>query len=117
MMLELSPDELLSTTRSVRKRLDFERPVERSVVLECLSLALQAPTGSNRQAWQWVFVEDPEKKRQLAEWYGQNFDAYASMPGPSYEAGDVRASRADAVRSSATYLRERFHEVPLMLIP
>ena len=52
----------LSITRSVRKRLDFEKPVPRDVLLECLELAIQASTGSNQQGWQWVFVEDPEKK-------------------------------------------------------
>lgn len=117
MILDLSPDELLTTTRSVRKRLDLQRPVEREVVLECLELALQAPTGSNRQGWQWVFVEDADKKRQIADWYGESFDAYASMPRPDYGAEDVRTHRADAVKSSATYLREHFHEVPIMLIP
>ena len=59
MTLDLTPDQLLTTTRSVRKRLDFDRPVERSVVEECLDLALQAPSGGNRQAWHWVFVTDP----------------------------------------------------------
>ncbi|MFM8521413.1 MAG: nitroreductase family protein, partial [Acidimicrobiaceae bacterium] len=58
MKLNLTNDELLSTTRSVRKRLDFDRPVEREVVEECLNLALQAPTGSNSQGWHWIVVED-----------------------------------------------------------
>ena len=117
MKLELSPDELLTTTRSVRKRLDLGRPVERSVVEECLAIALQAPTGSNRQGWHWVFVEDADKKRQIADWYGQNFDPYASGPAPRYEAGDTRAERQNKVKDSATYLRQHFHEVPLMMIP
>src|ERR1700710_148628 len=55
-------DLLLSTTRSVRKRLDFERPVEREVLLECLELAVQAPTASNRQTWRWIVVTHPELK-------------------------------------------------------
>ena len=117
MRLELTPDELLTTTRSVRKRLDLTRPVEREVVLECLDLALQAPTGSNRQAWHWVFVEDADLRRAIAEHYGRNFDAYASMPGASYREGDVRGDRADAVKSSAVHLREHLHEAPLFLIP
>ena len=58
MRLNLSADDVLTTTRSVRKRLDFDRPVERSVVEECLEIALQAPTGSNSQGWQFVLVED-----------------------------------------------------------
>jgi len=116
-ILDLGPDELLSTTRSVRKRLDLSRPVEREVIEECLVLALQAPTGSNRQGWQWVFVTDPEKKQAIAEHYAASFDPYANTPGPQYDESDVRAGRQDAVRSSAVYLRQHFHEVPVMLIP
>ena len=75
MTLNLSVDEVLTTTRSVRKRLDFEKPVPREVLLECLELALQAPTGSNAQGWQWVFVEDAEKKKALADIYRDQRDA------------------------------------------
>ena len=59
MRLGLDADGVLTTTRSVRKRLDLEKPVEREVVEECLEIALQAPTGSNTQGWQWVFITDP----------------------------------------------------------
>ena len=69
MKLNLSADEVLSTTRSVRKRLDFDKPVEREVILECLDLALQAPTGSNSQGWHWMFVDDPAKKLGLRNLY------------------------------------------------
>ncbi len=117
MILDLGPDELLTTTRSVRKRLDLERPVEREVVVECIDLALQAPTGSNRQGWHWVIVEDPEKKRVIAEHYRRNFEAYAQMQGPEYKPGDTRGERQAAVKDSATYLSEHFAEVPLMVIP
>jgi nitroreductase len=72
MTLNLSVDDVLTTTRSVRKRLDFEKPVPRGVLLECLELALQAPTGSNSQGWQWVFVDDPEQKKALADIYRTN---------------------------------------------
>ena len=116
-LLNLSPDDLLSTTRAVRKRLDFERPVERSVVEECVDLAFQAPTGSNRQGWHFVFVTDPDKKRGLADLYGESFDRYINNEGPSYAPGDSRAERRDAVRSSAIYLREHFHEVPVLFVP
>ena len=64
MKLGLSADEVLSTTRAVRKRLDFDRPVEVEVLEECLSLAMQAPSGSNRQHYQWVFVTDPDLRRR-----------------------------------------------------
>ena len=63
--LGLSNDELLSTTRAVRKRLDFDRPVPMDVIKECMELAVQAPTGSNAQGWQFMFVTDPEKKKKI----------------------------------------------------
>src|SRR5215204_2536537 len=69
MKLDLSADEVLTTTRSVRKRLDFDRPVERAVVEECLEIAFQAPTGSNLQTWAWVVVEDQARRTALAEVY------------------------------------------------
>ena len=117
MTLDLTAEQLLTTTRAVRKRLDFERPVEREVVERCVELALQAPTGSNRQGWHFVFVDDPGKKRALADLYGRGFDPYAATPGPTYEDGDPRAQRGEFVRGSAVYLREHFHEVPVMLVP
>jgi nitroreductase len=116
MTLELTPDELLSTTRSVRKRLDLTRPVEREVVLDCLDIALQAPTGSNRQGWAWMFVEDAGKKQAIADLYGVHFDEYAAVP-TTWPDGDPRRAQADRVLGSATYLREHFHEVPVMMIP
>lgn len=117
MRLNLSADEVLATTRSVRKRLDFERPVEHEIVMECLDLALQAPTGSNSQGWQWVFVEDRAKKEAIAEIYAANFFEYANAPRPAWPEGDPRAGRAAAVTSSATYLAEHMAEAPILLIP
>jgi nitroreductase len=64
--LNLTPDELLTTTRAVRKRLDLERPVSRDLITECLELALRAPSGSNQQGWHWFFVDDPARKQALA---------------------------------------------------
>jgi nitroreductase len=117
MHLGLSADEVLTTTRAVRKRLDFDRPVERDVVMECLDIALQAPTGSNRQGWQWVFVTDDDKKQALQRIYAENFAAYRKMPRPTYDEGDVRAERADKVTDSAQYLADNFHRAPVLLIP
>jgi nitroreductase len=117
MQVQLTNDELLSTTRVVRKRLDFSRPVDPAIILECLTLAVQAPTASNRQEWHWVFVTDPAKKRELAEIYRSEEGEYVSLPVPQLQAGDVRATRACAVASSADYLREHMHKAPVMLIP
>src|SRR5882672_3527747 len=69
-------DRLLSTTRAVRRRLDLERPVEPQVVLDCLQLAIQAPTGSNSQSWRWMVVTDPAKRKAIAELYNQGGKDY-----------------------------------------
>lgn len=117
MTLNLTADQLLSTTRAVRKRLDFDRPVARELVMECAELAFQAPTGSNRQAWGFMIVEDPEKKKAIADLYGRAFDPYVNAPGVQYKEGDSRGERQDAVKSSAVYLRENFHRAPYFVIP
>ncbi|OBK93107.1 nitroreductase [Mycobacterium asiaticum] len=117
MTLNLTVDEVLTTTRSVRKRLDFDKPVPREVLMECLELALQAPTGSNSQGWQWVFVEDPEKKKAIGDVYLANARGYLSSPAPEYGEGDTRGERMGKVRDSASYLAEHMHEAPVLLIP
>jgi nitroreductase len=117
MTLNLSVDEVLTTTRSVRKRLDFDKPVSREVLMECLELALQAPTGSNSQGWQWVFVEDAAKKKAIADIYLARARPYLSAPSPGYPEGDIRGGRMGLVRDSATYLAEHMHEAPVLLIP
>ena len=96
MTLNLSVDEVLTTTRSVRKRLDLEKPVPRKVLLECLELAIQAPTGSNAQGWQWVFVEDADKKKALADIYRKRRRVVsASCQRPNTPSGDIRAERME----------------------
>jgi len=115
MTLNLTADEVLTTTRSVRKRLDFDKPVPREVLLECLDLALQAPTGSNSQGWQWVFVEDEAKKKAIADIYRTNATPYLASPKDSF--GDARDEQIDAVRSSASYLSENMEKAPVLLIP
>jgi nitroreductase len=113
--LNLTVDELLTTTRSVRKRLDFDRPVSREVLTECLEIALQAPTGSNAQGWQWVFVEDAEKKKALADIYRANATPYLDSPKP--ERGDIRDTQINAVMNSAKYLNENMEKAPVLLVP
>jgi nitroreductase len=117
MTLNLSVDQLLTTTRSVRKRLDFDKPVGRDVLMECLELALQAPTGSNAQGWQWIFVEDAEKKKAIADIYLANARGYLSLPSAEYPEGDTRGERMPKVKDSAIYLAEHMHEAPVLLIP
>ena len=92
-------DHLLATTRAVRKRLDLERPVEREVLLECLRLAVQAPTGSNSQGWRWIVVTDQEKRTKLKELYGGMGGDYLKAAAAS--ALDPQTKR---VYESAVYL-------------
>ncbi len=118
--LNLSNDELLSTTRAVRKRLDFDRPVEQSVLMECMELALQAPSGSNAQNWHFVFVTDAEKRAQIAELYRTAFTGYAESPmsAAAVHADDPTMADTQArVMSSAQYLADNMHRAPVFFIP
>src|SRR5919206_3982880 len=81
MKLDLTPDELLSTTRAVRKRLDLERPVEREVLEECLQLAQQAPTASYSQNWHFVVVTDAEKRAALGDLWREVAHPYLNRGG------------------------------------
>lgn len=110
-------DHALTTTRSVRKRLDFSRPVERKVIEECIEIALQAPSGSNRQGWHFVVVTDAAKRKAIADIYRELFTAYVNSPQPQYAEGDPRAGQQERVRESATYLAEHMHECPVFIIP
>ena len=116
MQLNLSADEVLKTTRSVRKRLDFDRPVERSVVEECLDIALQAPTGGNQQGWHFIVVEDEATKKALADIYRANWAIYTNVPAPKLR-GDYRDGQMANVRDSSTYLAENFEKAPMLMIP
>jgi nitroreductase len=106
-------DALLSTTRAVRKRLDLERDVPSEVILECLRLAIQAPTGSNAQGWRWMVVTDPDKRAALADIYRRGAGDYFSQRNDSIDPN----SQTGRVVSSATYLAENLQHVPVHVIP
>lgn len=110
-------DHLLTTTRSVRKRLDLERPVEREVILKCLEIAIQAPTGSNAQGWHFLVITDAEKRATIADYYKKAWDDYVKQPPPpSVEKRTERGAMRKVV-SSAGYLAENLQHVPAMVIP
>ncbi len=118
-VLNLTPDELLTTTRAVRKRLDFSRPVEPEVIRECLEIALQAPTGSNLQPWQFVIITDAQKRLEIANYYRQAYEGYrkvASAKNP-FANNQERMKTQERVKSSSDYLEEHLHEVPVFFIP
>ena len=111
-------DHFLTTTRSVRKRLDLTRPVPRALIEQCVEIALQAPTGSNAQGWQFVVVTDSAKRARIAQLYKQAFDAYERTSAwPRYESDDPRGPQMPRVIDSARYLADHLHEVPVFVIP
>ena len=120
-ILDLSTDTLLTTTRSVRKRLDLTRPVEPEVIRECLELALQAPTGSNSQGWHFVVVTDPDKRQALATLYRKGGTQYiqrqASVLQKLSTSNQQEAAAMARIVDSAQYLMDHLHEVPVYVIP
>jgi nitroreductase len=119
-LLPLDPDALLSTTRAVRKRLDFDRPVEPELIRECLELALQAPSGSNAQGWHFVVVTDAAKRQALAELYRKAWAVYETMPFAAHNvhANDPSMTAVqERVVASAEYLAQNLERVPVHVIP
>ena len=111
-------NHLLTTTRSVRKRLDFERRVPADVLEECLEIAIQAPSASNRQNWHFVVVSDPDHKRVLADLYRKAIMIYSQGDArPRFAAGDPRGDQQPGVEASAMYLAEHMEEAPYLVIP
>jgi len=120
-MSVLDPDALLSTTRSVRRRLDLTRPVERGLIQECLRLAHQAPSGGNRQSWAWVVVTDPERRAALADLYRRGWERYlregiAEAPAPRATDPEARA-RQRRIGESARHLADNLEHVPVHVVP
>ena len=109
-------DHLLRTTRSVRKRLDFDRAVDRDLVMECLDIALQAPSGGNSQPWRWLVIDDPSVKSQLAAFYKKAHDPYiASNREAAAKAGTL--DKMASIIDSSQYLADHIGEAPYLVIP
>jgi nitroreductase len=105
-------DELLSTTRSVRKRLDLNRPVGRDVILECIQLAMQAPTASNTQDWRWLVITDADKRAAIADIYRSIGAEYLALA-----AKDTSDPQTRRVYASAFSLTDTLGQVPVHVIP
>jgi nitroreductase len=117
---DLTATELLTTTRTVRRRIDFDRPVPMNLVEACLEIALQAPSGSNRQGWQFVVVNDAAKRLALAELYRRAWTPYAASrasAGSLFPDDPARAAVQGRVHSSAEFLAMNLERVPVHLIP
>ena len=108
-------DELLATTRAVRKRLDLERPVSRATILECLELAIQAPSGGNRQTWRWMIVDDAALKAAIAEIYKAEAVKYFEQAGA--EEASKHNDQVARIYSSSSWLAENLGRVPAFVIP
>jgi nitroreductase len=130
-------DEILTTTRTVRRGMDLTRPVARELIDECLGIALHAPNASNRQQWRFVLLDDPRLKDAVATYYRRAAAARAeslraeSLRAESLRAESLRAEslRAESLRdgapmdaarhrieSSVSYLAQHLHEVPCLVL-
>jgi nitroreductase len=119
-LVDLTPDQLLTTTRAVRKRLDFERPVPDELVRECIAVALQSPSGSNNPTMQFVVVRDEAKRRAIGEIYRQCYDTYRQLDGIYIGSIDKGSEHANAQQqrsaASADYLGEHMGEAPVLVL-
>ncbi len=119
-LLDMTPDQLLHTTRAVRKRLDFSRPVDDDVIRECVSAAMQAPSGSNNMTMRFVVVKDEAKRAAIGDIYRQCFDIYKTLPGVYAGSIDKDTSAEQAqqerVVDSALYLADHMGEAPALVI-
>ena len=120
-LLPLTPDELLSTTRAVRKRLDFTKPVPDDLVRECVALAMQSPSGSNNMTMQFVVVRDADKRAAIGEIYRQSYGVYTTLDGIYIGSIDKGSDEANAQQrrsaSSADFLGEHMGDAPALIIP
>ena len=118
MSLHLSADEVLSTTRAVRKRLDLTRPVPRHLIEECVDLATQAPTGRNRQRWHFLVVTDKTQRAAVADVYRR---AVHVAQGTPLTENDLRRMNAHGswprIADGLQYLYDHIHRVPAIVIP
>jgi len=118
MSLNLSADEVLSTTRAVRKRLDLTRPVPRHLIEECVDLATQAPTGRNRQRWHFLVVTDTAQRAAVADIYRR---AVHLAQGTPLTANDLRRMNAHGswpgIADGLQHLYAHIHQVPAIVIP
>lgn len=115
-------DDVLTTTRAIRRRFDFDRPVPRSVIVECMELAIQAPTGGNAQDWRFVAVSDPATREALAEVYRGCFETYVREPlsaglnAPSARGRLDRSPAAERMLAGAAYLADNIQRAPWLVL-
>jgi nitroreductase len=125
--MDIATVDLLTTTRSVRKRLDLTRSVEPEILERCIEIAMQAPTALYGQTWHFMVVTDPVKKAGIAEVYRRVTSEYRSgapvadryltqlhfIKNPN----DPRFEPQQRMYGSSVYLEAHIHEVPVLVIP
>ena len=115
----MTPEELLTTTRAVRERLDLSRPVPRELLEECVAIAVQAPSGSNRWPVQFVIVTEEERRRELGAAYRDVYAAYRESRGyiGKVDKGDpARNAQQQRTALSADHLAENFGRAPAIVL-
>jgi nitroreductase len=116
--LDLTAEELLSTTRSVRHRLDFDRPVDPAVLRRCVELALQAPSGRNSQGWSFVVVTDPDRRAALARLWRRGLGLGDSpMSKDDQRRAGSKPGSMEKVWSGLRHLSENLHRAPALVVP
>jgi nitroreductase len=118
-LLDLSADDVLTTTRAVRKRLDYSRPVDDDVIRDCVATAMQAPSGSNVMTMQFVVVKDEAKKQAIGRIYRECFDVYRTLPiyaGAVTKESSAEQAQQQRVTDSANHLAEHMGEAPVLVI-
>lgn len=119
-LLPLDADQLLTTTRAVRKRLDFARPVDDQLIRECVEVAMQSPSGSNNMTMQFVIVKDEEKRKAIGEVYRQCYDIYRSLDGVYIgsldKGGEDENRQQQRSANSADFLAEHMGDAPALVI-
>lgn len=117
-MLDLTAEELLTTTRAVRYRLDLDRPIDPGLLRRCVELATQAPTGRHEQGWSFVVVTDPQRRAALARLWRQGLGQGDSpMSEEALRRAYVQPRSMNRVWNGLRYLAENFHRVPALVIP
>ncbi|MFM8268235.1 MAG: nitroreductase family protein [Ilumatobacteraceae bacterium] len=119
-LLPLGPDDLLGTTRAVRRRLDLDRPVDDTLIVECLELAQQSPSGSNNPKMHFVVVRDPDLRAVIGDVYRRCYDIYRQLPGVYIRSIDKGSDEANAQQQrsadSADVLATSMAQVPVLVI-
>ena len=109
-----SIDGVLSTTRSVRLRLDLDRSVPNELILDCIDVAEQGPGGGNQSSRRWLIIRDPEQKKRLAELYWESAGKWMVSARDKLAGTDHRNT---SVMRSAAHLAENLDQVPALVIP